>query len=111
MVGVQPLRIGVALFGGCAGWGSLVGIFLLLCLFSLRRFRFGFQVFQRLEYAVDLILGEHKYDILIGTQIVAKGLHFPNVSVVGVINADILLNFPDFNKNFLRRYKKEKFML
>lgn len=37
-----------------------------------------------------------KYKILIGTQIVAKGLHFPNVTLVGVINADTILNFPDF---------------
>jgi primosomal protein N' (replication factor Y) len=35
-------------------------------------------------------------DILIGTQIVSKGLHFPNVTLVGVVNADIALNFPDF---------------
>ncbi len=35
-------------------------------------------------------------DILIGTQIVTKGLHFPNVTLVGVLNADIPLNFPDF---------------
>ncbi|MDR1831176.1 MAG: primosomal protein N' [Fusobacteriaceae bacterium] len=37
-----------------------------------------------------------KYKILIGTQVVAKGLHFPNVTLVGVINADTILNFPDF---------------
>ncbi len=35
-------------------------------------------------------------DILIGTQIVTKGLHFPCVTLVGVLNADIPLNFPDF---------------
>ncbi|UCB45326.1 MAG: primosomal protein N' [Spirochaetota bacterium] len=35
-------------------------------------------------------------DILIGTQIVTKGLHFPDVTLVGVLNADIPLNFPDF---------------
>ena len=37
-----------------------------------------------------------KYSILIGTQIIAKGLHFPDVTLVGVINSDIILNFPDF---------------
>jgi primosomal protein N' (replication factor Y) len=37
-----------------------------------------------------------KIDILVGTQIVSKGLHFPNVTLVGVLNADIPLNFPDF---------------
>lgn len=35
-------------------------------------------------------------DILIGTQMVAKGLDFPNVTLVGVINADNSLNIPDF---------------
>ena len=40
--------------------------------------------------------GEHKYDILVGTQMIAKGLDFPLVSLVGVINADTSLNLPDF---------------
>ncbi len=35
-------------------------------------------------------------DILIGTQMVSKGLDFDNVAVVGIINADTLLNYPDF---------------
>ncbi|GAG83839.1 unnamed protein product, partial [marine sediment metagenome] len=35
-------------------------------------------------------------DILVGTQMVSKGLDFSNVSVVGVLNADNLFNFPDF---------------
>lgn len=35
-------------------------------------------------------------DILIGTQMVAKGLDFPNVSLVGIIDADAILNLPDF---------------
>jgi primosomal protein N' (replication factor Y) len=35
-------------------------------------------------------------DILIGTQMLAKGLDFPEVTVVGVLNADVLLNFPDY---------------
>ncbi|MBN2892296.1 MAG: primosomal protein N' [Bacteroidales bacterium] len=35
-------------------------------------------------------------DILVGTQMVTKGLDFENVSIVGVLNADNLLNFPDF---------------
>ena len=37
-----------------------------------------------------------KYSILIGTQIITKGLHFPDVTLVGVINSDTTLNFPDF---------------
>ncbi len=35
-------------------------------------------------------------DILIGTQMIAKGLHFPNVTLVGLINADLGLAMPDF---------------
>ena len=35
-------------------------------------------------------------DILIGTQMIAKGLDFPNVTLVGVLNADASLNMPDF---------------
>lgn len=37
-----------------------------------------------------------KYDIMIGTQMISKGLHFPDVTLVGVVNADTILNFPDF---------------
>ena len=37
-----------------------------------------------------------KIDILIGTQMIAKGLDFPNVTLVGIINADIGLHSPDF---------------
>ncbi len=35
-------------------------------------------------------------DILVGTQMIAKGLHFPKIKFVGIVNADILLNIPDF---------------
>lgn len=38
-------------------------------------------------------------DILIGTQMVSKGLDFENVSTVGIVNADTLLNFPDFRSD------------
>ncbi len=37
-----------------------------------------------------------KIDILLGTQMIAKGLHFPNVTLVGIIYADLSLHRPDF---------------
>ncbi|MFN8671234.1 MAG: primosomal protein N' [Candidatus Sericytochromatia bacterium] len=40
-----------------------------------------------------------EYDILIGTQMVAKGLDFPNVTLVGVITADTSINLPDFRSS------------
>lgn len=39
---------------------------------------------------------EGKIDILVGTQMIAKGLHFPNVTLVGIVNADLGLHMPDF---------------
>ena len=39
---------------------------------------------------------EHEFDILVGTQMVAKGLDFGRVSLIGIINADAMINFPDF---------------
>jgi primosomal protein N' (replication factor Y) len=45
------------------------------------------------------ILGDFKrgkIDILVGTQMIAKGLHFPNVTLVGIIYADLSLHVPDF---------------
>lgn len=49
----------------------------------------------------DLIedFAEHHTDILVGTQMISKGLDFAKVKVVGVLNADTLLNFPDFRSN------------
>ena len=43
-------------------------------------------------------------DVLVGTQMVTKGLDFENVSIVGVLNADNMLNFPDF-RAFERSYQ------
>jgi primosomal protein N' (replication factor Y) len=37
----------------------------------------------------------NKIDILVGTQMIAKGLHFPNVTLVGILNADVGLHIPD----------------
>lgn len=43
--------------------------------------------------------GEGMYDILLGTQMIAKGLDFPKVTLVGVINADMSLCVPDFRSS------------
>ncbi|MCF6181332.1 primosomal protein N' [Lutibacter sp.] len=51
------------------------------------------------KYGYQKILGKfknHEIDILVGTQMLSKGLDFENVSLVGVMNADAMLNFPDF---------------
>ena len=48
--------------------------------------------FERVLTAFD----EQRYDVLVGTQMVAKGLDFGKVSVIGIINADGLINYPDF---------------
>jgi len=45
-----------------------------------------------------------KINILVGTQMVTKGLDFDNVGVVGILNADSMLNFPDF-RSFERSYQ------
>ena len=53
----------------------------------------------RTRNAYERIIGEfssHKTNLLIGTQMVTKGLDFDNVSVVGILSADSMLNVPDF---------------
>lgn len=40
--------------------------------------------------------GTGKADVLVGTQMIAKGLHFPQVTLVGILNSDAALNIPDF---------------
>lgn len=45
-----------------------------------------------------------KTDVLIGTQMVTKGLDFERVSVVGILNADAMLNIPDF-RSFERAFQ------
>ena len=47
---------------------------------------------------------EGRTDVLIGTQMVSKGLDFDNVHVVGIINADTMLNYPDF-RSFERSFQ------
>lgn len=51
------------------------------------------------KYGYQKIIGAFEakeLDILVGTQMLSKGLDFGNVSLVGILNADSLLNFPDF---------------
>lgn len=51
------------------------------------------------KYGYQKIIGKfqaQEIDILVGTQMLSKGLDFSNVSLVGVLNADNMLNFPDF---------------
>ncbi len=53
----------------------------------------------RTKHAYDKILTDFREghtDVLIGTQMISKGLDFDNVHVVGIMNADTMLNFPDF---------------
>lgn len=56
----------------------------------------------RSKYSVDKIFEKfenHQIDILIGTQMITKGLDFKNIGLVGVINADSILFFPNFRSN------------
>ncbi len=61
----------------------------------------------RSKYAYQQLLQsfeERSIDVLVGTQMVTKGLDFDNVSLVGVLNADSMLHFPDF-RSFERSYQ------
>ena len=51
------------------------------------------------KYGFDRIISafdDYEYDVLIGTQMVAKGLDFGRVSLIGILNADTIINFPEF---------------
>jgi len=50
-------------------------------------------------YRILKDFSEERIDILAGTQMLAKGLHFPNVTLVGIISADTSLYLPDFRAN------------
>ena len=57
------------------------------------------------------IFKNHEADILIGTQMISKGLDFPLVTLVGILNADTSLNIPDFRSNektFALLYQEEE---
>lgn len=61
----------------------------------------------RSKYAYKQLIDEFELgniDILVGTQMVTKGLDFDHVSVVGVLNVDSILNFPDF-RSFEKAYQ------
>jgi primosomal protein N' (replication factor Y) (superfamily II helicase) len=61
----------------------------------------------RSKYAYKQLIDDFEtgnIDILVGTQMVTKGLDFDNVTVVGIINADAMLNFPDF-RSFERAFQ------
>ncbi len=56
----------------------------------------------RTRHAYEQIIGDfaaRRYDVLIGTQMVSKGLDFAGVSVVGILDADTMLNIPDFRSH------------
>lgn len=65
---------------------------------SARTIRFDSDAVSKTREYEEVVnsFGKHEYDILIGTQVVAKGLNFPAVSLVGAVNADTSLNIPDF---------------
>lgn len=63
-----------------------------------RMARLDADVLQRKHRLKDTLRAfkARKLDLLIGTQMIAKGLHFPNVTLVGILNADLGLHLPDF---------------
>lgn len=51
---------------------------------------------RRRAHQILTSFAEHRYDVLLGTQMVAKGLDFPLVTLVGILAADLSLDLPDF---------------
>lgn len=70
-------------------------------LFNARIIRMDVDTTRKKSAHEDLIncFSNKEADILIGTQMIAKGLDFPNVTLVGVINGDASLNIPDFRSS------------
>ena len=58
----------------------------------------GFRYHKRKTWHEKIITAfeNNEIDVLVGTQMLTKGLDFRNVGLVGIMNADNLLNFPDF---------------
>lgn len=76
-------------------------------LFPTRNIKRMDQDTTRGKYAFEKLIDSFKnreIDILVGTQMLAKGLDFDNVSLVGILNADSMLYFPDF-RAFERSYQ------
>ena len=69
--------------------------------FNCRVLRMDYDTTSRKGMHEEMIKSfkNQEYDILLGTQMVAKGLDFSNVTLVGVINADTSLNIPDFRSS------------
>lgn len=65
---------------------------------SIRMARIDADIMQRKNRLRDTLRSfkSRKLDMLVGTQMIAKGLHFPNVTLVGILNADLGLHLPDF---------------
>lgn len=70
-------------------------------LFNCRTIRMDFDTTSKKGAHEKIIedFKEHKYDILLGTQMIAKGLDFENVTLVGVINSDTALMIPNFRSS------------
>ncbi|HPO51005.1 MAG TPA: primosomal protein N', partial [Spirochaetota bacterium] len=70
---------------------------------------FSFAKIQRIDFdslksdrdlkSVFKKIDDGEIDIIVGTQMIAKGLHFPNIKFVGIVNADMTLNIPDFKSS------------
>jgi len=65
---------------------------------AIRTLRMDRDTTQKKESCEEIFkqFRSHKADVLIGTQMIAKGFHFPAVTLVGVLNADAPLSIPDF---------------
>jgi len=68
---------------------------------SIRTLRMDRDTTQRKDSHEEMFkqFRAHKADVLIGTQMIAKGFHFPSVTLVGILNADAALQIPDFRSS------------